>query len=210
MGRDYSQIRVEFYLRRWKMLEENRNILTMHEIDLARLLFNSLPKMSDESLKILKVKYYDTEKKSSLDKDRGVYKSCIPLNDEEAASKLDIPTDQYRITRCLAENELKGIMLVTGHELLHSKEKIFLKINNFFYVSSVNISLDKNFKQFLKVGDVTLTTENTFRKKQVFDLSDEVVKQGVEYLEKYGFMREALDEFDLREYEDKRGSQYEK
>lgn len=202
MGRDYTQIRVEFYLRHWKMLEENRNILTMNEIDLARLLFNSLPKLSEENLNTLKIKYYDTSNKSSFDRKRGVYRTCVPITDEVVAYQLGITIEQYRINKRIAEKELEEIMLKTGHELLHSKEKIFLKINNFFFVRSADISLDKHFNQFVNVGDVTLTTENTLSKKQVFDLSDDVVKQGVEYLEKYGFMREALDEHDLRKYEE--------
>lgn len=125
MGRDYKDIRVQFYLRHWKMLEENRNILTMHEIDAARLLFNSLPKMSDENLEMLKIKYYDTPNKSSFDRKRGVYRTCVPITDEVLAYQLGITIEQYRINKRIAENELEEIMLQTGHELLHSKEKYF-------------------------------------------------------------------------------------
>lgn len=213
MGKDYKKVKVNFYLRHWRMLEKNRNILTFHEIESARLLFNSLPKLSEKNLKLLKKKYYDTEKTSSFDRDRGVYRACVPINDEVVSYQLDMTEDQYRNARQIAERELEDIMLSVGSELLHSKQKIHLKINRFFYIKSVEIyqeRLPKQLENFTKkrvlVDDVILTLNDVTGAKQVFDLSDDVIKKGVEQLERYGFMREALDEYELKKYENEKNN----
>lgn len=201
MGGDYKKIRVGFYLRKWRMLEENRNILTLHEIDTAKLLFNSLPNLSERDLFLLRLKYYDSHNKSSFDKDRGVYRSCIPNNDEVVAYHLNMPIEQYRIERRIAEKHLEEEMLVAGEAMLMSKEKIYLKINRFLYIKSVDIHLDVLFHKQVEVGDVTLTGNHIIDEKKVFDLSDETIKQGVLQLERYGFQREALHTVELEELE---------
>lgn len=61
------------------MLEENRNNLDKNEQRMAKLLFNSLSKISTESMKILKEKYYDTSTPCSFDADRKIYQSSIPM-----------------------------------------------------------------------------------------------------------------------------------
>ncbi len=60
--------------------------------------------------------------------------------------------------------------------------------------------MDYFLGKYLEVGDITLTGNHILDGKQVFDLSDDVIRQGVEKLENYGFQREALDKYDLEEY----------
>lgn len=183
------------------MLEENRNILTLHEIEAAKLLFNSLPQLSEKDLYLLRVKYYASHNKSNFDKDRAVYRSCIPVNDEVVAYHLNMTKEQYAIERRIAEDNLKKAMLATGEKLLYSKEKVYLRINRFLYIKHVDIKLEPFTYKYVEVGDVTLTGNHIIDEKQVFDLSDETIKQGVLKLEQYGFEREALDIHELEEYE---------
>lgn len=200
MGRDYKTIRVQHYLRHWKMLEKNVNQLKSNEIEMGKLLFNSLPKLSEESRNLLKIKYYDSPNVACFDKDRAVYTTTMPINDEVVAFNLGVTIEQYRIDRRLAEKELEELMLQAGRDLLYSKDKVFLKINRFLYIKHVDIKMDYFLGKYLEVGDVTLTGNSLIDEKQVFDLSDDVIKQGVEKLENYGFQREALDKYDLEEY----------
>ncbi|MBO0485161.1 hypothetical protein JZO74_10375 [Vagococcus fluvialis] len=125
----------------------------------------------------------------------------MPINDDVVAFNLGVTIEQYRIDRRLAEKELEELMLQAGQEILYSKDKIFLKINRFLYIKHVDIKMDYFLGKYLEVGDITLTGNHILDGKQVFDLSDDVIRQGVEKLENYGFQREALDKFDLEEYE---------
>ncbi|MFW3587475.1 hypothetical protein ACODGR_03195 [Vagococcus fluvialis] len=201
MGHDYKNIRVKHFLTHWKMLEQNVNNLKPHEIEMGKLLFNSLPKLSEKSRNLLKIKYYDSPNVACFDKERAVYTSTMPINDDVVAFNLGVTIEQYRIDRRLAEKELKELMLQAGQEILYSKDKIFLKINRFLYIKHVDIKMDYFLGKYLEVGDITLTGNHILDEKQVFDLSDDVIRQGVEKLENYGFQREALDKFDLEEYE---------
>ena len=187
-----KKVRVQYYLRRWKMLEENVNDLKPCEMDKAKMLFNSLPKLNEDDLRLLKAKYYDTNKTCSFDKTRGVYTSCIPINDEVRAYHENVTIEQYGVNRRIAEGRLEDIMLEVGHELLNSKEKIYLKINRFLYIKQVEIQEDVFLKGHVEVSDIRLTGSIGINDKQVFDLSNDVVKQGVLKLEQYGFEREAL------------------
>lgn len=193
MGRDYRDIRVQYYLRRWRCLEENRDKLRPNEIELAKLLFNSLPKLSKDELKILKEKYYDSENVSSYDSDRGIYTSRIPINDQVRADQLNLELSDYRKQRQMAEFELEKHMLEVGKQIIKSEEKIYLKINHFLYIKSVDIQAVAYSDYYVTVSDIVLTHGVMCDDKQVFDMTNEVIKKGVERLEGYGFIREAVD-----------------
>lgn len=201
MGADYKTIRVQHYLRRWKMLEQNVNNLKPYEIEMGRLLFNSLPKIKGSDLELLKIKYYDSPNVASFDKDRAVYTSTMPVNDDVVAFNLGVTKDKYVADRRQAEKELEKAMLETGHKILYSKEQIFLKFNRFLYIKNVDIKKCHYIKDNFDMGDITLTSGVLMENKQVFDLSDSIVKKAVMRLESYGFQREALDQYELEELE---------
>lgn len=193
MGRDYRDIRVQYYLRRWRCLEENRDKLRPYEIEQGKLLFNSLPKLSKDKLKILKEKYYDSENVSSYDSNRGIYNSRIPINDQVRADQLNLELSDYRKQRQMAEFELEKHMLEVGKQIIKSEEKIYLKINHFLYIKSVDIQAVAYSDYYVTVSDIVLTHGVMCDDKQVFDMTNEVIKKGVERLEGYGFIREAVD-----------------
>ena len=193
MGRDYRDIRVQYYLRRWRCLEENRDKLRPNEIERAKLLFNSLPKLSKDELKILKEKYYDSENVSSYDSNRGIYNSRIPINDQVRADQLNLELSDYRKQRQMAEFELEKHMLEVGKQIIKSEEKIYLKINHSLYIKSVDIQAVAYSDYYVTVSDILLTHGVACDDKQVFDMTNEVIKKGVEKLEGYGFIREAVD-----------------
>lgn len=193
VGRDYRDIRVQYYLRRWRCLEENRDKLRPYEIEQGKLLFNSLPKLSKDELKILKEKYYDSENVSSYDSNRGIYNSRIPINDQVRADQLNLELSDYRKQRQMAEFELEKHMLEVGKQIIKSEEKIYLKINHFLYIKSVDIQAVAYSDYYVTVSDIVLTHGVACDDKQVFDMTNEVIKKGVERLEGYGFIREAVD-----------------
>lgn len=193
VGRDYRDIRVQYYLRRWRCLEENRDKLRPYEIEQGKLLFNSLPKLSKDKLKILKEKYYDSENVSSYDSNRGIYNSRIPINDQVRADQLNLELSDYRKQRQMAEFELEKHMLEVGKQIIKSEEKIYLKINHFLYIKSVDIQAVAYSDYYVTVSDILLTHGVACDDKQVFDMTNEVIKKGVERLEGYGFIREAVD-----------------
>lgn len=201
VGRDYKNIRVQYYLRRWKMLEQNRNQLKPHEMECAKILFNSLPKVSKESLTILKEKYYDSDNVSNFDCKRGIYTSHIPISDQVRAYQLNIEFEDYKKQRQVAEFELEKAMLEVGKLVLKSEEKIYLKINQSLYIKSVDIQSVMYSDYSVSVGDIVLTHGIACDDKQVFDTTNEVIKKGVEKLETYGFLREALNSYELEEWQ---------
>ena len=193
MGKDYKDIRIQYYLRSWRSLEENRDKLRPYEIERAKLLFNSLPKLSKENLKILKEKYYDSENVSNYDSNRGVYNSRIPINDQVRADQLNIELKDYRKQRHMAEFELEKHMLEVGKQIMEREKTIYLKINHSLYIKSVDIQSVSYSDYYVTVSDIVLTHGVMCDDKQVFDMTDEVIKKGVEKLEGYGFIREAVD-----------------
>ncbi|MBO0476173.1 hypothetical protein DOK76_03765 [Vagococcus sp. DIV0080] len=201
MGRDYKSVRSQYYLRRWKMLETNRSILSLREVENAKLLFNSLPKLPKESLDILKAKYYDTPNLGNFDHKRGVYTSNIPISDKAMAFKLNMEPADYSKERRLAEIELEKIMIEVGQLILKREEMIYLKINQFLYVKEVDIVPSIYDSTWITIDDVTLSIGMTSDKKKVFDMRDETTRLGVEKLERYGFLREALNQYELEEWQ---------
>ncbi len=148
---------------------------------------------------ILKDKYYDTMKLGNFDYKRGVYTSNVPISDKDMAIKLDMKIANYSKERKAAETELEGIMLEVGNLILKQEELIYLKINQFLYVKEVAIEPSVSNPNWITIGDITLSIGISTDKKKVFDLSDETVRLCVEKLERYGFIREALNQYEKEE-----------
>lgn len=195
MGYDYTFIRVKYYLTRWKMLEENRNVLTPDEIKQAKILFNSLPKLPSDELELLKNKYYHNDRKSNFDTTRGVYRAILPISDKTMAYHEKIELGDYSKLRIQAELNLEKIMLETGQQLLKTEERITLKINRFLYIKHIEIKPAYGGTS-IELGDITLSTGDILPEKQVFDMTDPIISRGVERLERYGFMREVAEDYE--------------
>lgn len=196
MGYDYTFIRVKYYLTRWKMLEENRNVLTPDEIKQAKILFNSLPKLPSDELELLKNKYYHNDRKSNFDTTRGVYRAILPISDKTMAYHEKIELGDYSKLRIQAELNLEKIMLETGQQLLKTEERITLKINRFLYIKHIEIKSTYG-GALIELGDITLSTGDILPDKQVFDMTDKTTRRGVERLETYGFMREVAEDYEI-------------
>lgn len=132
-----SKIRPQYYLKRWRMLEENRNNLTSHEIRLAKILFNSLAKLSEESIKVLKEKYYDAPNLCSFDAARQIYMSVVPLSDDGMAHEKEMELEEYVTMRREAERKLLIEMQIVEKLVRKSESRLLVKIGH-FYVKSFN------------------------------------------------------------------------
>lgn len=119
------------------MLEENRNNLTSHEMRLAKILFNSLSKLSEESVKVLREKYYDAPNLCSFDAARQIYMSVVPLSDEGMAHEKKMELEEYVTMRREAERKLLMEMQVVEKLVRKSESRLLVKIGH-FYVKSFN------------------------------------------------------------------------
>lgn len=90
------RIRPNYYLRRWKQLEVNRNRLNIDEINRAKVLFNTLNKLSEDDINILKVKYYDGEKLTNFDQNRNIYCCVEHITDQLVADGLGLSIRDYQ------------------------------------------------------------------------------------------------------------------
>lgn len=132
-----SKIRPQYYLKRWRMLEDNRNNLTSHEKKLAKILFNSLAKLPEESIAVLKEKYYDAPNLCSFDAARQIYTSVVPLSDDGMAHEKEMELEEYVTMRREAERKLLIEMQVVEKLVRKSESRLLVKIGR-FYVKSFN------------------------------------------------------------------------
>ncbi|MGX7024141.1 hypothetical protein [Vagococcus hydrophili] len=178
----------DFFLRHWKMLEQNINVLNDHERKTGKLLFNSLNKLSADDRQALKEKYYDSTVYSKFDKARGIYLSVIPVKDEVAASKGNVSLEEFRENKNRAIKRLEAIMDEVSQAIKNNEQYIYMELKG-YYVKGFGSESTAKFS----FSHTDLVLSPSFDEAYTFNADNKAERAIVESLENCGFERRLLD-----------------
>ncbi|WP_438856888.1 hypothetical protein [Enterococcus sp. AZ007] len=128
----YDDIRPQYYLRRWKYYGAAREVLNPHELENAKILFNSLRQLTHSDLELLSDVYFKDAKPSNWRK--GYHLSVVPAKDTVLAPRYGVSVEQFRSMRIQAQDNLKEIM----QEMLKRIRANFIyRINRSLYLVDI-------------------------------------------------------------------------
>lgn len=179
-------IRSELFLRQWKMLEKNVNILTDYERKSGRLLFNSLKEISADSRQVLKEKYYDSNKYAKYDKDRKVHTTVMPIKDDVLALNRGLLLEDYRLLKNNAQLELEYKLDDVSQKIIQQERFVFVELKG-LYVLDIG---ETDWFSFFS-NNIVLNSDMSLAYK--FDTENMNERKIVEIFENHGFKRKLLD-----------------
>lgn len=186
----YTIGQTTYYLRHWKMLEKYRDDLSEPQIVRAKMLFNSLKKLNEKDLQILKEKFYDSQTYSYFDKETGRYRSIVPINDETMALKKSLNINEYRKIKGLALSNLRRALDETEQEIANKERFVRLRIKKIYVRDLQTTQLPAPASMNMtEISNIMVGWESEAR---IFDTKTELDEIIVNKLESMGFSKESV------------------
>lgn len=186
----YTLGQTTYLLRHWKMLEKYRDDLSEPQIVIARILFNSLKKLNEKDLQILKEKFYDSQIYSYFDNETGRYKSIVPINDETMALKKSLNINEYRKIKGLALSNLRKALDETEQEIANKERFVRLRIKKIYVRDLQTTPLPAPASMNMtEISNIMVGWESEAR---IFDTKTELDEIIVNKLESMGFSKESV------------------